>query len=471
MTAQEACCDCGGGQTPTPDAPTPPTTTTPAPTTPKPVAPTTPKPIAPTPPPTTTTTPAPPSGTLSCGKTTSDLGVTGLVVGLPGHGQLTPNGYGALAKCVSGYTASGLILCKSGVWNNGFAKCTKSGGGGAVPIPPTTTTTTPKPTPPAPPAPPGTQKTYCGRTTTNLGVRGLRVGLPYRYSTTPNGYGTRVYCDRGYAASGSLVCRNGKWDTSQARCTSSWFGVAANMDAITASPVTDSPTMTLQQGCALPTQSTKCSSCVNSAAAGGNWVWCAYRADNGEVQSNCVQESDCKSNVDFLCASSEPQCTAETSNVAAADPPSSPGAEGADTTSSGVGNILGDLGLPVAVGLGAALVAVMAAMAVVFRRQQLRLRSAGNQQVTATTSARKTSTSDGAPVMHTMPEKMTKSKSKSNKAPRFVETLYEYKAATPDELSFYKGERIEVLEEENSAGWCKGRLAGKTGLFPGNYVR
>ncbi|NWY74510.1 MYO1F protein, partial [Erithacus rubecula] len=48
--------------------------------------------------------------------------------------------------------------------------------------------------------------------------------------------------------------------------------------------------------------------------------------------------------------------------------------------------------------------------------------------------------------------------------------LYQYIGQDVDELSFNVGDVIDVLMEDAS-GWWKGRLHGKEGLFPGNYVQ
>ncbi|NXQ54833.1 MYO1F protein, partial [Anthoscopus minutus] len=48
--------------------------------------------------------------------------------------------------------------------------------------------------------------------------------------------------------------------------------------------------------------------------------------------------------------------------------------------------------------------------------------------------------------------------------------LYQYLGQDVDELSFSVGDVIDILMEDAS-GWWKGRLHGKEGLFPGNYVQ
>lgn len=51
-----------------------------------------------------------------------------------------------------------------------------------------------------------------------------------------------------------------------------------------------------------------------------------------------------------------------------------------------------------------------------------------------------------------------------------VEALYDIEAEAEDELAFKAGDMIEVLETSDD-GWWKGRVHGKEGLFPVNYVR
>lgn len=47
--------------------------------------------------------------------------------------------------------------------------------------------------------------------------------------------------------------------------------------------------------------------------------------------------------------------------------------------------------------------------------------------------------------------------------------LWAYDAQDTDELSFNADELIEIISEDAS-GWWFGRLRGREGMFPGNYV-
>lgn len=53
---------------------------------------------------------------------------------------------------------------------------------------------------------------------------------------------------------------------------------------------------------------------------------------------------------------------------------------------------------------------------------------------------------------------------------RLVRASYDSAAQSPDELAFARGEMIEVIAEADEYGWCRGRIKGKVGIFPANYV-
>lgn len=48
--------------------------------------------------------------------------------------------------------------------------------------------------------------------------------------------------------------------------------------------------------------------------------------------------------------------------------------------------------------------------------------------------------------------------------------MYDYTANNEDELSFSKGQLINVLNKDD-ADWWQGEINGVTGLFPSNYVK
>jgi len=55
---------------------------------------------------------------------------------------------------------------------------------------------------------------------------------------------------------------------------------------------------------------------------------------------------------------------------------------------------------------------------------------------------------------------------------QYVVALYDFEAQADGDLDFKQGDRIEVLEKtESSEDWWTGRLDGRQGVFPGNYVQ
>jgi len=56
-----------------------------------------------------------------------------------------------------------------------------------------------------------------------------------------------------------------------------------------------------------------------------------------------------------------------------------------------------------------------------------------------------------------------------SKAGKTVKALYDYVGADANELDFFAGDSIQVLEEDGS-GWWTGEIDGRKGLFPSNYV-
>ncbi|XP_060039797.1 CD2-associated protein [Erinaceus europaeus] len=57
------------------------------------------------------------------------------------------------------------------------------------------------------------------------------------------------------------------------------------------------------------------------------------------------------------------------------------------------------------------------------------------------------------------------------KAKEYCRTLFAYEGANEDELTFKEGEIIQLLSKETGdAGWWKGELNGKEGVFPDNFA-
>ncbi|KZO99677.1 BAR-domain-containing protein [Calocera viscosa TUFC12733] len=56
--------------------------------------------------------------------------------------------------------------------------------------------------------------------------------------------------------------------------------------------------------------------------------------------------------------------------------------------------------------------------------------------------------------------------------PKFVTALYDFAAQAEGDLDFKVGDRIELVERTaSSEDWWTGRVNGRTGVFPGNYVQ
>jgi amphiphysin len=56
-------------------------------------------------------------------------------------------------------------------------------------------------------------------------------------------------------------------------------------------------------------------------------------------------------------------------------------------------------------------------------------------------------------------------------APETVTALYDYEAQAEGDLSFSTGDVIEIVTRtDNSNEWWVGKLNGRQGQFPGNYI-
>uniref|UniRef100_A0A6I8S5Z3 Myosin IF n=1 Tax=Xenopus tropicalis TaxID=8364 RepID=A0A6I8S5Z3_XENTR len=73
-------------------------------------------------------------------------------------------------------------------------------------------------------------------------------------------------------------------------------------------------------------------------------------------------------------------------------------------------------------------------------------------------------------VTHRPPPAVGRPKPQSKPAGPRCKAIYQYIGQDVDELSFNVNEVIDIILEDPS-GWWKGRLHGKEGLFPGNYVQ
>ena len=57
-----------------------------------------------------------------------------------------------------------------------------------------------------------------------------------------------------------------------------------------------------------------------------------------------------------------------------------------------------------------------------------------------------------------------------NNEQKFAIALYDFEGERDEDLAFFNGDTIEILEECDS-GWWIGKLHGKTGIFPYNFVQ
>ena len=53
---------------------------------------------------------------------------------------------------------------------------------------------------------------------------------------------------------------------------------------------------------------------------------------------------------------------------------------------------------------------------------------------------------------------------------KFFRAIFDYSAICKDDLTLKVGDIVEYLGETEEEGWYKGRLKGKIGIFPFNYV-
>ncbi|XP_043349510.1 GRB2-related adapter protein isoform X1 [Dermochelys coriacea] len=55
------------------------------------------------------------------------------------------------------------------------------------------------------------------------------------------------------------------------------------------------------------------------------------------------------------------------------------------------------------------------------------------------------------------------------KKPKFVQAQFDFSSHDPSQLAFYRGDIIEVLDCPDP-NWWRGKICGRVGLFPRNYV-
>jgi hypothetical protein len=61
--------------------------------------------------------------------------------------------------------------------------------------------------------------------------------------------------------------------------------------------------------------------------------------------------------------------------------------------------------------------------------------------------------------------------SRETEEPLIYVALYDYKARTAEDLSFKKGERMEIINNKDGGWWqAKSLTSGETGYVPSNYI-
>ena len=58
-----------------------------------------------------------------------------------------------------------------------------------------------------------------------------------------------------------------------------------------------------------------------------------------------------------------------------------------------------------------------------------------------------------------------------NTRKRKAKVVFNYTAENPDELSLPLESTVEILGEEEEGWWWRGKLDGKEGVFPSNFVQ
>ena len=93
------------------------------------------------------------------------------------------------------------------------------------------------------------------------------------------------------------------------------------------------------------------------------------------------------------------------------------------------------------------------------KRQRLSTSSNSKEDIKATNNT-SSETSLKVPDLHS-----TSQQTQSTK----VRAQYQYQRVEHDELSFDAGDVIELVEDADDLGWCKGKIGETEGYFPANY--